>query len=205
MPLWIRHRVNSIEQLKTIPLECGAEIDLRSDVSVPGSIHLSHDPWVKGELLENWLRVFAERRIQGPIIFNTKEDALESRTFELCEKFGIRNFFFLDTTVPTLVRWLREGKGECFAVRVSQYEPSSSIQLLGSKIKWVWVDCFGGNPMPATEVEKAKALGCKVCLVSPELQGRPLEEIRNFKDLWSLADAVCTKGVESWNAHVGLN
>ena len=42
------------------------------------NLHLSHDPWVKGEDFESWLRVFRDKGQSGVLILNTKEDGLES-------------------------------------------------------------------------------------------------------------------------------
>ena len=49
MTEFIRHRVNKIDELRSLKKNWGAEIDLRSSVSDAGFIHLSHDPWKRGE------------------------------------------------------------------------------------------------------------------------------------------------------------
>src|SRR5262245_1101996 len=103
----ISHRVNAIESLRALDPSFGAEIDLRSCVQEPGRIHLSHDPWALGDDWGSWLQVFAERKIHGTLIVNTKEDGLEESVMADLARLGVTNFFFLDTAVPTLVRLAR--------------------------------------------------------------------------------------------------
>lgn len=202
MAQFIQHRVNTIEALRAVPPEYGVEIDLRSHVDDPGSIHLSHDAWAQGVGFDDWLDVFASRPLAGPIILNTKEDGLEERAMTLLARFGLDNFFFLDTTIPTLVRWCQRGLGERFAVRVSRYESASIVamlQALPSAPRWAWVDCFDGEPMDAAELKRLEGRQ-RICLVSPELQGKPDDWIHRFKDLYPLADAICTKKPQMWRS-----
>lgn len=188
----IRHRVNQIAKLKDHKPEWGAEIDLRSNVNEPKKIHLSHDAWVKGDDFELWLNEFAARKIQGPLILNTKEDGLEERCLELLASFAVTNFFFLDTTIPTLVRLGQKYRNN-FAVRYSSFENFELCLSLKNHAAWAWVDCFNRQPVTVDEVLKLKQAGFKVCLVSPELQGGTEQEKTKFADLIKVSDAICTK------------
>ena len=49
---FIIHRVNLIEELKTVPAELGCEIDIRTDGS---NLILSHDPFSSGDKLTDYL------------------------------------------------------------------------------------------------------------------------------------------------------
>ncbi len=201
--IYIRHRVNSVDELQTVDPAHGIEIDLRSDVGRAGAIHLAHDPWVLGQDFDSWLDAFVARKIGGPLILNTKEDALEERATEVLQKRGVQSYFFLDTALPTLVRWSAAGKGKPFAVRISACEPVEAIAAFRGKVGWAWVDCFGGKPLAATEVARLKS-DFRICLVSPELQKQPLETIANFRELHALADAVCTKSPKTWTDLYGF-
>ena len=108
-PIFVRHRVNTIAEVASLGAEWGAEIDLRSDVR-SGSLHLSHDPFKPGDGFEPWLEAYRKRGCSGALIVNTKEDGLETSAAELLNRFQIKNYFFLDTTIPTLVRWTLRGK-----------------------------------------------------------------------------------------------
>ncbi len=192
--LFIKHRVNQPSDLETVDPKWGVEIDLRSDAA---GLYLSHDPWTTGPRFEEWLECFKDLGIQGPILLNTKEDGLETRIETELAKKGVENYFFLDTAVPTLIRHTIASGNRHFFVRLSQYEPDACLAAFVEKVEWVWVDCFGGNPLPATLLQKWKNQ-FKFCLVSPELHGQPLETIQRFGDLYRLADAVCTKQPSEW-------
>lgn len=200
--IYVRHRQNEAGPLASLDRAWGVELDLRSDVDVPGHLHLSHDPWKRGEPFEAWLRAFKASGLAGPAILNTKEDGLEDRALALCAQAGVSNVLFLDTALPTLVKRASRGEGERFFVRVSRDEPVEAVRAFRGKVRWAWVDCFDGAPMPAAEVERLRP-DFRVCLVSPELQGRPLAELANFGALFPLADAVCTKDPGAWQKAFG--
>lgn len=191
----IEHRINTLAQLRALPPDHGAEIDLRSDPKT-GEIYLHHDPFVMGQNLDEWLGVFGDQKIKGPLILNTKEDGLEKVLIEKCLDHNVQNFFFLDTALPTLVKWsLRNGENR-FACRLSVYEPVESVMPFAGKVQWLWVDCFEGIPLSRELVEVLRK-NFRICLVSPELQGVPLSDpfIRQLRDI---ADAVCTKQPQRW-------
>ncbi|MNW16572.1 hypothetical protein D3C71_2154620 [compost metagenome] len=71
------------------------------------------------------------------------------------------------------------------------------------KVKWVWVDCFTKLPINKENYSKLKEWGYKLCLVSPELQGRDqdIEEYKQYlQDNDIKFDKICTKiyNVERW-------
>ena len=167
--------------------EWGVEIDLRRlSTDMPGLLHLSHDPWTRGDDFETWIQIFNEKKIQGPIILNTKEDGLEQTCINLLTNAGIQNFFFLDTAIPSLVQWSQKKKESRFAIRLSVFEPVEGVFLFQDKVQWVWADCFDGIPLRKDELLRVKSK-FKVCLVSPELQGQTMDTIAGFKELYPLA------------------
>lgn len=194
--LIIRHRVNRVADLATLDPTFGAECDLRRGPCL-GSIRLAHDPDEDGDDLDAWLDSFVASGLRGPLVLNVKEDGLEGRALDLIRDRGISSFFFLDSQVPTLVRWTTQLGERRFAVRLSRYEPTEAVRCLRGLAEWLWVDCFDGEPLPAHVVKDAAA-GFRVCLVSPELQGAPPEAIERFSSLVPYADAVCTRFPEKW-------
>ena len=54
--LYCCHRINTIEELKTISPVYGIELDLRDNLS--GEIYIAHDPFVPGELFEDFLKFY---------------------------------------------------------------------------------------------------------------------------------------------------
>jgi hypothetical protein len=189
--LIIKHRVNSVKELNEISTEFGIEIDLRANHN---KIFLSHDAFAEGVELKNWLKYFNHKFL----ICNVKEDGLEERILESLEFFGIKEYFFLDQPIPTLIKSI--SRDYIVASRVSEYETIESAILQNSN--WLWIDSFTGNwdhLIPC--IFQAKKLGKRVCLVSPELQGRfDRDETMEIKQiiLESGIDAVCTKFPELW-------
>jgi hypothetical protein len=189
--LKIAHRINTIEQLKNTPVEYGVEMDLRPDGD---SIIIHHDPFSKGEDFEEWLKHYKH----SLIILNTKAEGMEERILSLMEKHAIENYFFLDLSLPFLIKYMRKGVRK-IAVRFSEYEPIEFVMKFAGKVEWVWVDCFNDLPLTKNNYQLLKT-HFKICLVSPELQGYDVGRIEDFKtQLADMSiDAVCTKCPDLW-------
>lgn len=191
----ILHRINTIELLKKTPSNFGVEIDIRSNGK---SLILHHDPFEQGELLEDWIRSYHH----GTLILNVKEEGLESSVLKLMNQYKIKDFFFLDQSFPFLRKTAVMGESRC-AVRVSEYENIETVLSLSGMVDWVWVDCFTSFPLDKEEANQLKNSGFKLCLVSPELQGREkrsqvVEFRRQIEQLGIKGDAVCTKYSDLW-------
>ena len=187
----IQHRVNTTEQLKLVSHEYGIEVDLRATGT---DIILHHDPFVEGERFEDFLGHYAH----AYIILNTKEEGMEVRLIQLMQQFGIENYFFLDLSLPFLVKTVKQGCNR-IAIRFSKYEPLAFVAKFQGLVQWVWVDCFSANILSPDAYQYLKA-HFKICIVSPELQGHPTAWINNFKEAFRgfEIDAVCTKKPELW-------
>lgn len=197
----IAHRRNTIAELQATPAQYGVEIDLRSFGS---ELIVQHDPFVMGESFERWLDHFKH----GTLILNVKEEGLEERLIGLMAQRGIADYFFLDQSFPFLVRWAHRGERRC-AVRVSEYESIETALTLAGRIDWVWVDCFTRFPLDRDAAEQLQRAGLRLCLVSPELQGRSAEEhiaelAAHLRSLGVQPEAVCTKRPDLWEAQLGL-
>lgn len=189
--LFIRHRINTLRDLATVPPAMGVELDLRSE---GGKIILQHDPFKSGENFENLLRKYRH----GLMILNIKTEGIEENVLKLIKKYKVRRYFFLDLSFPAMMRLIRQGEKN-IAVRFSELEPLESCLALKGKIRWVWVDCFTKLPLNQRNYAALKK-NFKLCLVSPELQHHPKEKIAGFKKQISKfkIDAVCTKYPELW-------
>lgn len=189
--LIIEHRVNSLDHLRRVPAELGLEIDIRD---YDGALRLVHDPLLSGELLEDLLQNYRHELL----VFNTKCDGLTSQILAMAARHGISNFFFLDLAQPTLVQLARAGERR-IAVRFSEFEPLESALAFAGQVDWVWVDCFTDLPLNADN-HRALKQHFRICLVSPELQGHPVEAISAYrKRLRDMPiDAVCTDVPELW-------
>lgn len=191
----IAHRRNTIEDLRATPRDFGVEVDIRSQGS---ELVIHHDPFVTGVRFLDWLAAYEH----GTLILNVKEEGLEDALLAAMRARGKEDFFFLDQSFPFLVRTARRGEKRC-AVRVSEYESIETALSLASRIEWIWVDCFTRFPLTGAGARRLTDAGFRLCLVSPELQGRT--DPREIADLRALlvresikADAVCTKAPQLW-------
>ncbi|MGE0409162.1 MAG: phosphatidylinositol-specific phospholipase C/glycerophosphodiester phosphodiesterase family protein [Amphiplicatus sp.] len=191
----IVHRRNRRAELAAVPAEYGVEIDLRSE---GGRLILHHDPFAAGEDFEDWLTAFRHKTL----ILNVKEEGLEARLLDLMAARGIEDFFFLDQSFPFLLKTAKTGERRC-AVRVSEFESLDTALRLAGRIDWVWVDCFTRFPLTRREGARLAEAGFKLCLVSPELQGRTdPAEIAGLRETIAreaiAVAAVCTKRPNLW-------
>jgi len=192
----IKHRVNKSSELIMVPQDYGVEIDLRSEGN---EIILSHDPFLPGELFEDWIKNYKHNHI----ILNVKEEGLEIRILNILAKNNIDNFFFLDQSFPFLINLSKKLQKKT-ALRFSEYESFETIKLSKGKANWVWVDYFSKFPLSVNQSKLIHtAHNQKICIVSPELQGHTdktfLTEFANMiRTKGYLIDAVCTKFPELW-------
>ncbi|MBA2479671.1 MAG: hypothetical protein H0V44_03335 [Planctomycetes bacterium] len=189
---YIAHRINTRSQLETLPPGMGVEVDLRDRGD---RLILQHDPFTDGEDFSDYLAAYRH----GLMILNIKSERIEMRVLEELQRAGtVADYFFLDCSFP-MIRWLI-GKGESrIAVRFSEHEPIGSALALVGQVQWVWVDCFTRMPLDAASYRALKR-HFKLCAVSPELQGRPVESIAAFsRELAPFPmDAICTKRPDLW-------
>lgn len=191
----IAHRRNTIAELRATDRKYGIEVDIRS---CGPRLVIHHDAFVDGEDFATWLEAYRH----GTLILNVKEEGLEAKLIGLMQSAGIDDYFFLDQSFPFLVKWSRAGERRC-AVRVSEFESVATALTLAGKIDWVWVDCFTHFALSGAEAQQLQQAGFKLCLVSPELQGRAAEDeipaLAALLDQRQIrADAVCTKRPDLW-------
>lgn len=193
----IAHRINTRKELDEINPEYGVEIDVRNHGN---KLILHHEPFIKGEDLADYIKGYRH----NTIIVNVKNEGIEYRILELFNKHKIDNYFFLDSSFPLIYALSSLGERN-IALRFSEHESINTILSMRGKVKWVWVDCFTHLPISFTHFKKLKDAGFNLCLVSPELQGRP-DDIDHFKLHLAkeniIFDAVCTKAkyASKWKA-----
>jgi NDP-sugar pyrophosphorylase family protein len=187
--IFTAHRINTIKELKDVPYKYGIELDLRDDHM--GNIHLSHDPFIKGELFEDFLKEYNH----AFIILNIKSERIEYHIIDILKKYKITNYFFLDSSFPMIKKLSSEGE-QNIAIRLSEYENINTVLNMKSLVKWVWVDCFNKLPLDYDTFRILKKNGFNICIVSPELQSQP-EKIDVYKnqlyDNNIQVDMICTK------------
>jgi hypothetical protein len=191
----IAHRRNTLHELLASPTKYGVEVDIRS---YGNKLVIHHDPFIEGESFDAWIAAYRH----GTLILNIKEEGLEARLIELMKLNGIEDYFFLDQSFPFLIKWSNMGERRC-AVRVSEFELVETALSLAGKVDWVWVDCFTHFPLSRESAKRLKDAGFKLCLVSPELQGRSAESeipalAAQLSERGIQPDAICTKRPDLW-------
>ena len=58
------------------------------------------------------------------------------------KKYGINNYFFLDSSIPMIVKLKRK-----IGIRYSEYEAFETVKNFINDIEWVWIDCFNKFPL----------------------------------------------------------
>ena len=205
--MYINHRINTVKQLKTVPLQNGIELDIRYHnnnliLHHEPFHHHEHHPEIFEDLLKQW-------KHKGCMILNIKTEGIEKNCIDLMNTYQIQNWFFLDMSLPSLVKYAQhaanhEIKGFSIAnltVRFSEYEPIKHTLAFAGKAQWVWIDCFTHLPLNQEIYKKLKDSGYKICLASPELQRHPTSQIEIFKNQIKGfdIDAVCTKYPDLWS------
>jgi hypothetical protein len=193
--LTILHRRNALSDLAATPREFGVEVDIHAYGS---NLTIHHDALTQGEDFESWLDTYDH----AFVIFNIKEEGVEQAVVDMAKERNIENYFLLDMSFPALIKMARKGETR-IAVRMSEYEPIEGALRLQGSVDWVWLDIFESFSLTPDENQRIHDAGLKICLVSPELQGRSVEEIKTIRAEVSrqnlTLDAVCTKQPTIWN------
>lgn len=190
----VAHRRNTLAQLAATPRSQGIEMDVR----VRGDrLVVAHDPFEDGVELDVWLDAYDH----ALLVVNAKEEGLVAHILPRLLSRGIGAFFFLGPPLPEALAYLRAGEPR-FSVRVSEvHHPGTALGLAGS-VDWVWLDGFDGFPVDDEVLVGLHRAGLKICLVSPELYGRPAAQIaayqRRLATCGVAVDAVCTRHPEAW-------
>ena len=194
--MFIAHRINTLEELLSLPETLPIEFDIRDS---NGTCIVTHDPFTLGVSLDIFLNHCTKRFL----IVNIKSEGIEKTVLEMLQSRNIQSFFILDSTIPVIYKFTNQGEKR-FAIRLSEVEPLEFIMRWKNKVEWVWVDCFSKFILTKEVEELLHSSGFKLCLVSPELQGRS-EDIpiysKKIKESSIYVDAICTKhyNIDSWN------
>lgn len=194
--LYIAHRVNEKEDLTKLNKEYGVEVDLRDNLD--GRIYMQHDPFIQGQDFEEYLKNYSHNLM----ILNIKSERIEHKVLELVKKYKVKDYFLLDSTFP-MIKLLTDQKERKIALRFSEFEGIKTLEVMQNKVDWVWVDCFTKLPINNEIYINIKNMGYKLCLVSPELQGKQekIEEYAGYiKEQEIVFDAICTKeyNIKKW-------
>ena len=151
----------------------GFESDIRD---FNGELVISHNiadgSCQKAEEVFRWL---AEHGDKYCFAINIKADGLKDLLAGLLEKYHVTNYFTFDMSVPQMVEYA--DMGLTYFARQSEVEPDP---VMYESAAGVWIDGFWGTEWITEGLLQGHiAAGKTVCLVSPELHGRP------YADFWA--------------------
>jgi len=192
--LIIRHRVNTIEELKQTPKEYGVEIDIRG---YGDKLLLNHNP-IDYPSKYDELKEYLESFNHAFVVFNLKEAGYEQKVIDFAKEFGIEDYFLLDVEFPYIYNATRNLGIRKIAVRYSEVEPIEAVESQINEnreplLDWVWIDTNTRLPLNEDIIQRLSKF--KICLVCPDRWGRP-QDIDNYiekmKSLNFKLDAVMT-------------
>jgi hypothetical protein len=191
----IVHRINTLKELKKIPLKYGVEIDIRTNGS---KIILNHNPYKGGDSFEDYV----ENYKHGTLILNIKESGIEEDVLKIVKSASIKSFFFLDVEMPYIFSSLK--KNNDIAIRFSEYESIETVKIFKNNFKWIFVDTITKLPINVKNISIISKF--KSCLVCPERWGRKndiLKYKRFFKKIEYNPTAVMTnrKFAKLWDSY----
>ena len=148
----------------------GVETDVRDQVQ---QLVIAHDvPAGPCLPLRRLFQRYIEIGSSAPLALNIKSDGLAPQIAECIEEFNIQNYFVFDMSVPDCLTYLIQGVP--FYSRQSEYEQDV---VLSDKCCGVWLDAFHDDWFDIDTIERHHKQGKTVCVVSPELHGRPPERV----------------------------
>lgn len=166
----ILHKINKIKDLKTVNPLFGVEIDIRT---YGKDLILSHDPFKKGDKLEDYLSEYKH----GTLILNIKESGIENNVLSLIQRYNIKNYFLLDVEFPYIFSASKKNF-ENIAIRFSEVESINTVMNFKGLVNWVWIDTFTKLPLDQNSINVLKHF--KTCLVCPDRWDRK-EDITLYK------------------------
>ena len=126
---------------------------------------------------ESVFAALKDKQGQG-IVFaiNIKSDGLIELIKEQIVKYGIKDYFVFDMSIPQTLEY--KDANITYFTRQSEYE---NTPVLYNEASGVWVDGFQSTDWITEElIQKHIDNGKKVCIVSPELHQKD-----NYKEFWS--------------------
>lgn len=151
---------------RSFHLGFGTETDIRDR---DGQLVISHDPATEDAMpLSRFLEIYTSYPTRPPLALNIKADGLQALLKAALQRYAVDNCFVFDMAVPDALSYLRQGF--CTFTRHSEYEP---VPAYYSAANGVWLDAFEAEWLDLSVLQGHLQAGKQVCIVSPELHGRP--------------------------------
>ena len=167
----------------------GVETDVR-DWS--GKLVISHDPPTNPNY--HLTDVFRQSALSdshaNTLALNIKSDGLAPSIKSLVDQFPKQKYFVFDMSVPDVRQYIKLGLHVFTRASEVEMQPAFLTEARG-----VWLDAFFSDWYELDVVESFLANGKEVCVVSPELHGRPhqlawdkLKQLNSLNELYLCTD-----------------
>lgn len=162
---------------RSFSLGFGTETDIRDRDS---RLVISHDMPDKNCMpLEHFFEIYKKYQAPLPLALNIKADGLQLELKRLLAEYSVDSYFVFDMAVPDGLLYTRQQMRTY--TRQSEYETEPAFYELADGI---WLDEFSGHWLTDEVIERHRANGKSVCIVSPELHKRDnAQEWRHYKQL----------------------
>lgn len=173
-------RRNSLEAIRTaLEQGYGFESDVRDYM---GKMVISHNvadaSCEDAEKVFRWLHEFGDKYC---FAINIKADGLKDIIKGYIRKYKISNYFLFDMSIPQMVEFCDAGLR--FYTRQSEIEPFPNMY---DDAVGIWIDGFWSTEWITEKLLREHvANGKEICLVSPDLHGRPYETFWENLKKWS--------------------
>ena len=160
--------------MRSFELGFGTETDVRDCC---GELVISHDMPNGDELkLDEFLELVSSYPNDPPLTLalNVKADGMASKLKEKLKEYSKLEFFFFDMSIPDMRAYINLGLPTY--TRISDHEP---IPIWDNYAKGIWLDGFETDWFENDLLIGLIGAGKPVCIVSPELHGRPHEALWN--------------------------
>ena len=147
----------------------GIETDIRDQ---GGRLVISHNMAVDACAdLEEIFDLYTRMNMTSILALNVKADGIQTPLRQALEKYQVKNYFVFDMSIPEQVVYRNENF--VFFARQSDIEPHC-VQY--EDASGVWLDGFFDDSWITPDIiRRHLEQGKKVCIVSPELHGKPHE------------------------------
>lgn len=181
---------------RSFGLGFGTETDIRDSL---GRLVISHDmPTGKEQGFDEFLACAAATKRPLTLALNIKADGLADLLAEQLADYPLLDCFVFDMAVPDMRHYLNVGVP--VFTRMSEVERSPAFL---DRAAGVWLDAFDAEWYDNSIIQNLINMGKRVCIVSPELHGRPYQNHWSQLSIWGDADQVilCTDKPEEARAY----
>jgi len=151
----------------------GIETDVRD---YKGNLVISHDIPNGDDLMsfEDFLSLYKSYNCNTTLALNIKADGLALHILADLQKYGVKNYFCFDMSVPDMLHYINAD-----LVTYSRQSDIENTTNLQNQVQGFWMDEMQNEWINETEILNLASANLSICVVSSELHKR------NYSKQWS--------------------